>query len=83
MQTLTIQITDNTALQTLYALEEKHLIKIVEENEIDSPVLPGEPLTWKAFKSWIAASEKVPAISLNDLQARWQNKRKQLQKLTK
>ena len=43
MQTLTIQITNNSGLKALHALEEKRYIKIVEDNDFDSPSLPGAP----------------------------------------
>ena len=64
----------------MHDLEEKQLIKIVEDNTIDSPSLPGEPLMLETFKKWIAAAEEAPAISLKEAQAKWQSKRKQLQK---
>jgi len=80
MQTLTVQITGNNALKALHALEEKRLIRIVDENEFDSPALPGGRLSLQAFKNWIAKAEETSSVDINEAQNRWQSKRKQLQK---
>lgn len=83
MQTLTVQITGNNALKALHALEEKRLIKIVDDNEFESPFLPGEELSIKAFRNWISKTEADPTFDINEAQQKWQQKRKQLQKLIK
>ena len=83
MQTLTIQITNNSGLKALHALEEKRYIKIVEDNDFDSPSLPGAPLGLKAFKNWIAQAENAPTISLQDAKSKWAAIRKELQKLAR
>ncbi|MBD0277213.1 MAG: hypothetical protein ICV81_04495 [Flavisolibacter sp.] len=73
MQTLIVQITDNTALKVLHNLEEKQLIKIVGDNTFDSPSLAGAPLR-------IEAAEEAPNKDLKEIQTKWQRKRKKLQK---
>lgn len=83
MQTLTIQITSESGLKALHALEEKHHIKIIDDADLDSPSLPGPPLSLKAFKEWIAKSEETPTVSLKEAKSKWAEKRKQLQKLTR
>ena len=83
MQTLTIQITDNNGLKAIHALEDKNFIRIVENNNFDSPSLPGAALSLKAFKTWINNAEQTPTIDLKEAKATWAIKRKQLQKLTR
>ena len=85
MQTLTIQIKSNTALKVIHALQEKKAISIVENAELnmDSPALPGQPLTLKAFKSWIAQAEAAPSVTLKEAQSKWAKQRRQLQRVTK
>lgn len=83
MQTLTIQITNTSGLKAIHALEEKKAIRIVDDTEWDSPALPGEQMSLKAFKDWIARSEEAPTVSLKEAKSQWTNKKKQLQKLTK
>ena len=83
MQTLTVQITHQTALKTLHTLEEKNFIRIVEDANLDSPALPGSPLPLKAFKQWINNAERNDTISLKEARKKWAGKRKQLQNLTR
>lgn len=83
MQTLTIQIKDNSALKAIHALEDKKAIKIVDDSDVDSPAFAGGPMSLKAFKNWIAKSEEAPSLSLKEAKSQWANKKKQLQKLTK
>jgi hypothetical protein len=83
MQTLTVEIRNTGALKTLQNLEEKHFIKIVDDTYLDSPSLPGTPLSLKAFKNWISQSEHVTGVDLKVAQSKWANKRKKLQKLTR
>ena len=81
MQTFTVQVTDDNGLKDLHALEQKHIIRIVDEAEIDFPSLPGEPLSVKAFKIWITDAENISTVDLKQAKAKWTSKRKQLQKL--
>lgn len=81
MQTLTVQITNSNALKTLYALEEKQLINILDEFASNSPALSGGALNLNAFKSWIANAEDTATIDVTEAKLKWANKRKQLQKL--
>ena len=83
MHTITLQINNNDALKTLQALENKHFISILENSDLDSPSLSGEPLSLAEFKSWIKDAEKAPTVSLTQAKEKWANKRKQLQKLIK
>jgi hypothetical protein len=81
MQTLTVQVNDQSALKALHSLEEKHLIKIVDDAEWNSAALPGEPLSLKTFKSWIKEAENADTVSLKEAKSKWTGKRKRLQKL--
>jgi hypothetical protein len=83
MQTLTVQITNNSALKALHALEEKNYIKIVNSPGFASPALPGKEMDLPAFEAWISDAENAPSVSLKEAKSRWASKKKQLQKVTK
>jgi hypothetical protein len=50
---------------------------------INSPALPGPPLSQEEFRDWILAAEKMPTISLQEAKAEWDIQKKKLQKLIK
>jgi hypothetical protein len=83
MYTLTIHITDKKALKAIHALEEKQVLRIVDDVMTDSPSLEGKPLSVKAFKTWVEVAEKDPYVSLKSAKALWLKKRNRLTKLTK
>lgn len=83
MRTLTLQVTSESALKAIYSLEQKHLIKIVDEADLNTPSIPGAPLSLKAFKNWIANAESMSSVSLQDAKIKWSARRKQLQQLLK
>jgi len=83
MHTITLQIYNSDALKTLKTLENKRLIGIVNNSEIDSLALPGEPLSITEFKNCISEAESSPTVSLKFAIDKWESKRKQLQKITK
>lgn len=83
MLLLTIEVTNQNAMKTLHSLEDKHFIKISDDADLNSPALPGKPLSLKAFKSWIADTETSSTVSLKDAKAKWAGKRKKLQLLSK
>jgi hypothetical protein len=70
-------------MKTLHSLEQKHFIRISEDADINSPSLPGSPLSLKVFKSWIADAAQTPSVSLTEAKQQWAGKRKQLQQLAK
>ena len=65
------------ALEAVY----KILKNYVEDNlaTIDTPALPGKPLSTSEFKKWIEQAEKKPTISLAEAKAKWNIRKKQLQ----
>ncbi len=83
MQTLTLEITNNNALKTLHALEEKQFINILDRFVLNSPSLPGKKISLTAFKNWIANAEDNPVVDIKEAKSRWANKRKQLIKFTR
>lgn len=83
MHTITLEINNNEALKTLRALENKHLISILEDSDLDSPSLPGTTLSLIEFKSWIGDAEKAPTVSLTQAREKWASKRSQLEQLGK
>lgn len=84
MHTITIQVHDRSAMKAIRTMEEKHAISIVGKDspEMDSPALPGKPLSLKAFKDWVASAEAAPAISLKAAQSLWAKQRKQLKRIS-
>ncbi len=83
MQTVTLQITNKSAMKTLHELEDKNLVRIVKSPRFESPSLPGEPMDISAFQTWIKNAEKAPSISLKDAKSKWASQKKQLQRLSK
>lgn len=83
MQTITIELTDNNSLKALQELELKRLIRIVNEPDIDSFALPGEPVSEEDFRKWIEYAENTPTISFSEAKQRWATQKKKLQKLTR
>jgi hypothetical protein len=81
MHTITIEITDNSAMKTIQSLENKHFIRVIENTDFAS--LPGKPLSMDEFRHWINAAEQTPSVSLNQAKEKWQQKRNQLLKLLK
>ncbi len=83
MQTVTVQLTDKSARKALRDLEQKHVIRIVKSPRFESPALPGKPADLSAFRTWIAAAEEAPSVSLKAAKSTWAAKRRKLQQLTK
>ena len=83
MQTITLQINDDSALKTIKELEREHTVRIIDGFDIDSPALPGKPMSIDAFRNWISEAEAAPTISLEEFKTRWAIRRKQLQSLTR
>ncbi len=54
-----------------------------QKSKLGSPALPGPPLTDQEFIDWIARSEVMASVSLEEAKHRWTSKRSQLQKLIK
>ncbi len=71
MQTLTVQVTHQSAIKTLRDLEVKRFIRIVENPGIASPALAGSPLSVNAFKEWIKEAEEGDTVSLKDAKQKW------------
>jgi hypothetical protein len=81
MQVLTIELKGNNSLKALQELEKKDLIRIVNEPDLNSYVLPGENISDEDFVKWIEYSENSITLGLNESKARWEQQRKKLQKL--
>lgn len=83
MRTLKIELTANNSLKALQELEQKRLIRIVNEPDIDSFALPGEPVSEEDFRKWIEYTENTPTVSISEAKHRWGTQKKKLQKLTR
>ena len=81
MKTVTIELTNNNSLKALLDLEQKHLIRIVNEPELNSYALPGEPTSEEDFKKWVEYLEDSPTVSITEAKQRWATQKKKLQKL--
>jgi hypothetical protein len=83
METLTVEITNNSALNVLQDLQKKNFINIRSKPDLNSPVFPGKPLTQKEFKELILSRENGSSMSLKEAKTKWTKKKKQLLKLAK
>ena len=83
MQTLTIAITNDSAIKTLHELEDKHFIKIVRDATTASPAVPGDPLSINEFRKWVKQAEEMPTVSIEDAKSIWSKKKKLLAKHTR
>ncbi len=81
MQTITIELTNINALKALQDMELKHLIRIVNQPDMSSYALSGEPISEEDFKKWVEYTEDSPTISLFEAKQRWAIQKKKLQKL--
>jgi hypothetical protein len=81
MHILTIELTGSNSLKALQDLEQKELIRIAKEPEINSYSLSGEPISDEDFKKWVEYAEKLPAISLTEAKKRWKDQKIKLQRL--
>jgi len=80
MQTLTIEVKGNNALKALEDLEQKDLIRILKEPDLNLYSLPGDPVSEEDFKRWVEYAENSPTASLTEAKQRWANQKKKLQK---
>jgi hypothetical protein len=64
MYTITVEIKDSNAIETLQDLEQKHFIKIVG-GHLNSRSLPGNELSLKEFEDWIKKSGNSEFMELN------------------
>ena len=81
MQTLTIELTGKDSLKALQNLEQSDLIRIVNEPDLNSYSLSGEPISDNDFRNWVEYVENSPTISLTDAKQRWSDQRKKLQRV--
>jgi hypothetical protein len=69
---------NNLAFEELHNLEEKNLIRIINE-DFSSYALPGKPINNDEFKAWVDYAEDTPTISLNEAKQQWEIRKKKLQ----
>lgn len=80
MQTILIELKNNQAFEELHNLEEKKLIRIIND-DFSSYALPGKPINEEEFRAWVEYAENTPTVSLNEAKQRWEAKKKKLQNL--
>lgn len=82
MQTILIELKNTKAIEELHNLEEKNLIRIVNE-DFSSYSLPGKPIDENEFRAWVEHAESTPTMSLNEAKQQWKARKKKLQNLIK
>ncbi len=80
MQTILIELKNSKAFEELHNLEEKNLIRIVNE-DFSSYSLPGKPINEDEFKEWVEYAENTQTVSLNEAKQQWEIRKKKLQDL--
>ena len=80
MQLITIELKGEKSLKALQELEQKDLIRIVNEPVINSYCFNGEPLSNEDFKKWSEYAENSPTVGLTEAKQRWADQKKKLQK---
>ena len=81
MQTITIELTGSNSLKALQELEQKRLIRILKEPDLNSYSLPGEPISNEDFRRWVEYAENSPTVSLTGAKQQWAKQKRKLQKL--
>lgn len=82
MQTITLQITNKSAISAIKDLEKRHFVKILEDSLLSSYSLPGSRLSIKQFKEWVKASESLPTVKFSKAKEKWASKKSHLENLT-
>ena len=80
MQTILIELKNSKAFEALHNLEEKNIIRIVDEDSSQLS-LPGKPISEEEFRAWVKSAESTPTITLNEAKLQWGAKKKKLQRL--
>jgi hypothetical protein len=81
MQTLKIELTGYDSLKVIKDLENKHVIRIVNEPDLNSYALQGKQISEQDFKNWVEYAEESATISLTEAKQRWAVQKEKLQKL--
>jgi hypothetical protein len=81
MRTITIELTGTNSLKALKELEEKRLIRIVKEPDLNSYALPGKSISKEDFKKWVEYNEDSPTVNITEAKQRWATQKEKLQKL--
>jgi len=81
MQTITLQIKNTGALNTLKDLEKRHFVKILEDSLSTSYALSGNKLSIKQFNQWVKMAEFLPTTSLKNAKNLWESRKKHLKSL--
>jgi len=83
MQTVIIELTNKNSLKALRELEDKQLIRIIENSGREIYSLPGEPISNEIFSRWIESAEKSNTLSVNEAKERWITQKRKLNKLSR
>jgi hypothetical protein len=83
MPLMTVELTGNNSLKALQELEQKQLIKILREPDLNSYCLPGDSISEDDFRKWVEFAENSPTIGLTEAKQRWTDQKRRLQKLSR
>ncbi len=79
MKPITIDLTGNNSIKALKELEEKSLIRIVNEPDLNSYALAGNSISREDFKKWVEFNENSPTVSITEAKQRWTIQKEKLQ----
>jgi hypothetical protein len=81
MPSLRVELKGDRALKALQELEQKQLITILHEPDLNSYSLPGASISDDDFRKCIEYAEGSPAIDLKEAKQKWTERKNKLQKL--
>jgi predicted ATP-grasp superfamily ATP-dependent carboligase len=81
MQRLTIELTGNDSLKVIQDLEDKQIIRIVENSDMNSSVFSGHEFSPAELQQWIDYAENSPTVPLSEAKYRWSTQKTKLQNL--
>lgn len=81
MQTVIIELKEKNSLHALQELEQKNLIRIIKNPNLNSISLQGDAISEKDFKNWIEFAENSPTVDLSEAKKRWATQKKKIQNL--
>ena len=77
---LLIELKGKNSLKALRDLEEKDLIKILKEPDLNSYSFPGEPISEEDYKKWCEYGENLPAVSLIEAKQKWEDQTRKIKR---
>lgn len=80
---IVVELKGRNSLKALQDLEQKDLIKIIKEPDLNSYTFPGEPINEEDFRNWCDYTGSLPTMPLSEAKQLWKDQKKKIQNLTK